>query len=83
LPSAVRWQQRRANFLERLLKYLLIQDQGQTLFAKFVGRRTLQKIFALWIGTNNFRDVRNERICGQHRHNPTEPNFWDGQKTKT
>src|SRR5438552_3144603 len=72
LPSAVRWQRHRANFLERLLKHLLIQNQGQTLFAKFVGRRTLQRIFA----ANNFRDVRNERICRKHRHNPTvEPNF--------
>src|SRR5881398_2356254 len=46
LPSAVRWQRHRANFLERLLKHLLIQNQGRTLFAKFVGRRTLQRIFA-------------------------------------
>src|SRR5438552_3518048 len=68
LPSAVRWQQRRANLLERLLLAPLIQNQGQTLFAKFLGRRTLQRIFA----ANNFRDVRNERTCSKHRHNPTE-----------
>src|SRR5213596_157978 len=48
LPSAVRWQRHRANFLERLLLAPLIQDQGQTLFAKFVGRRTLQMKFALY-----------------------------------
>src|SRR5437868_11775559 len=30
-------------------------------------RRTLQRSFA----ANNFRDVRNERIWSQHRHNPT------------
>ena len=43
------------------------------MFAKFVGRRTLQRIFA----ANDFRDVRNERICSPHRHNSTtvEPNF--------
>src|SRR5438477_6286261 len=29
----------------------------------------------------NFRDVRNERICSPHRHDPTEPNSY-GQKTK-
>src|SRR5207244_7318910 len=52
---------------------LLIQNQGQTLFAKFVGRRTLQRIFA----ANNFRDVRNERLVANIGINPTtvQPNF--------
>src|SRR5437660_9157883 len=80
LPSAVRWQRHRANFLERLLLAPLIQNQGQTLFAKFVGRRTLQRIFA----ANNFVTFVMSVLVSKHRdksHNST--NFSDGQKTKT
>src|SRR2546429_9294172 len=49
----------------------------------FVRRRTFRGI-AVENGsdTNNFRDVRNERICSKHRHNPTSL-VSDGQKTKT
>ncbi len=31
----------------------------------------------------SLRDVRNERICGKHRHNPTSLHLWHGQKAKS
>src|SRR5712691_1526871 len=68
LPSAVRWQQRRANLSERPL--LAPFDPKSRTKDKRCLRNLLAvehfKEFLLCIGTNNFRDARNERFSSKH-----------------